>query len=585
MLALLGAWGMRDVARVRGQLLAAQATLQRTVDNPAALATAEGRSASLADLDSALVFIDDARRDVRGSAVLSAFGALPLAGVQRSGLVALIDRSSKAATAGRGLLAKVNDLADRNRLKDGSVPVGSLGELQAEVEATGRALGSLTGPRSQLWGPVGDARRRFDDLVSSSSRRLTDAAVALGGVRSFVGSAGNRRYLVALENNAEMRDQGAVLSYVVASFGNGRVSFERRGSIADLQLTGPTATVVPEGTREVFGPIRPTQTWQSVNASADFPFSGQAMVDMYRQATGQSLDGVIALDIPGLAAMLGVIGPVSIDGVVEPITDLNLGRLLLHDFYEGLGPTSDQTLRRERHGEVVRAVVDRLTNGTQDVVSLGRALGTAAGGGHLRLWSASQEEETVFERTGLGGGPASKDADRTFHVAVQNRTASKLDYYVKPAVRQDVMLTKQGTAVVRTTVSIDNQAPVNGAPSYQLGAATAVGKPGDYLAWVLLWGPAGSRQLQAGVGESGLNLSQFVVAVPAGQRREVSFETVLPDAVRQGRLQLRLVPQPRLEPMALSVTLRTEGGSVGGSPASSQGPWDRVRRLDWIIRE
>jgi hypothetical protein len=308
------------------------------------------------------------------------------------------------------------------------------------------------------------------------------------------------------------------------------------------------------------------------------------MADMYRQSSGQAVDGVIALDVPALAGLLRTVGQVAIDGVAEPVTADNVARLLLHDFYQGLGPTSDQTIRRERQGEVVKAVIDRLSTGSVDAVVLGRALGDAAKGGHLRLWSGDRHEEDVFERTGLGGGPATKDADRTFHVAVQNRTASKLDYFVRPSVRQDVQVTGQGTAVVRTSVVVENRAPVDAGPSYQFGPAAFTEKPGDYLAWVLLWAPAGSRQVQNGVAESGLNLSQFVLVVPAGERREVTFETVVPNAVRDGQMQLRLVPQARLEPMPLSVTLKTEGGkAVGGFPASWQGEWDRVRNLTWDI--
>jgi hypothetical protein len=370
---------------------------------------------------------------------------------------------------------------------------------------------------------------------------------------------------------------------VVVTFDGGRMARDRQGSVADLTLNAPTSTPVPAGTREVFGSIAPTQTWQSVNATADFAFSGRAMADMYRQATGQPVDGVIALDVPALAGLLRTVGPVSIEGVAEPVTADNVARLLLNDFYQGLGPTSDQTIRRERQGDVVRAVLERVTGGSHDAVTLGRGLGEAAAGGHLRLWSADAGEEGVFERTGLGGGPATKEPDRTFHVAVQNRTASKLDYFVKPSVRQEVTLTKQGTAVVRTTVVIDNQAPRNGVASYQFGPAMFTEKPGDYLAWVLLWGPDGSRQVQNGIAESGLNLSQYVVAVPAGERREVVFETVVPEAVRDGMLRLRLVPQARLEPMPLAVTLQADGRTTSGAPARWEGPWDRIRNFTWTV--
>jgi hypothetical protein len=70
--------------------------------------------------------------------------------------------------------------------------------------------------------------------------------------------------------------------------------------------------------------------------------------------------------------------------------------------------------------------------------------------------------------------------------------------------------------------------------------------------------------------------------VAAGERREVSFETVIPHAVRDGRLRLRLVPQARLVPVDLEVRLHAPGWHVGG-PASWKGPWDRVLGLDWRV--
>ena len=48
----------------------------------------------------------------------------------------------------------------------------------------------------------------------------------------------------------------------------------------------------------------PTQTWQSVNTTADFPFSGTAMQAMYAQAGGGHVDGVVALDVNTLASLL-----------------------------------------------------------------------------------------------------------------------------------------------------------------------------------------------------------------------------------------------------------------------------------------
>lgn len=581
--ALLGLFALSDALRARAQLQGGRAALQAAVDNPAPLATPEGRTAAIVEVDRAIASITDARRRFAGSVTLSIAGAVPGLRGQRAGVLQLVDDSIAAARAGRDLLGTVDKLADRTQVRDGVLPLDGMGELQKQVRAAGDAIGERARPEGGLWGPLGDARREFDEVAASSARRLTEGAEALGASRTFLGSDGRRQYLIAAQNNAEMRDQGAILSYVAITVTDGRMSIDRQGSIGELALKGPTATPVPPGTQEVFGSIRPTQMWQSVNATADFAFSGRVMADMYRQATGQAIDGVIALDVPALARVLATVGPVSIDGVAEQITANNVGRLLLHDFYQGLGPASDNVLRRERLGEVVKAVVDRVTTGSRDAVALGRALGDAAAGGHLRLWSADPTEEGVFERTGLGGGPATKDPDRTFHVAVENRTASKMDFFLEPSVRQDIRLTEDGAAVVRTTVAMDNQAPRDAPPSYQFGPADVVDKPGDYLAWVLLWGPAGSRQLQSQVPESGLNLSQFVLVVPAGERRDVTFETVIPDAVRDGRVEIRLVPQARLKPVPLEIRLEAPGWQVGGAD-SWQGPWDRVRTFRWDVR-
>src|SRR5207302_2062078 len=138
-----------------------------------------------------------------------------------------------------------------------------------------------------------------------------------------------------------------------------------------LRLSAPVSLSMSPGMQAVFGDIHPNWLWQSVNAGADFSWSGQAMSQMYQQATGGSVNG-------------------------------------------------------------------------------------AAAGGHLRLWSADTPEEVTLEQTGLAGDPAAQLPDRTFHLAVENRNATKMDYYVQVKVRQEVHLTKLGTAVVRTAVTVDD---------------------------------------------------------------------------------------------------------------------------------
>jgi hypothetical protein len=197
------------------------------------------------------------------------------------------------------------------------------------------------------------------------------------------------------------------------------------------------------------------------------------------------------------------------------------------------------------------------------------------------LWSADASEEAVFERVGFGGTPTHAEADRTFHLAVQNRTATKLDYYVRPQVRMNVYISDLGTAVIRTTVVVKNTTPSGSRPSYMLGPTPATDSPGDYIGWVLLWGPHGATQLN-GTPESGLQVTQSFVTARAGEQPEYTFETVITQAIRNGRFDLRLVPQPRIEPMNLEVRVNAPGW-VSRNAATWTGSLDRTRTLRWPL--
>jgi hypothetical protein len=277
-----------------------------------------------------------------------------------------------------------------------------------------------------------------------------------------------------------------------------------------------------------------------------------------------------------------VVGPVSVPDIGEQITADNAGKVVLHDLYDSF-PVNQQVVRKELLSEVVTEVVNRLSAGSFDPLPLAQQLATAAAGGHLRLWSDDTKEETILERVGLGGGPAVIRADRTFHLAVENRNATKVDYYVQTAAEQRIQVLANGDADVQTTVVVHNGAPPGAAASYQLGPdGYGTTKPGEYWAWVLLWGPAGAYQ-PGSVSESGLQLNQTILdRIYAGQTRQVVFDTVIHQAVRNGKLELRYVPQPRLTPPALSVTVQGAGWTIS-RPATWAGVWDRTMTLTWDL--
>ena len=250
---------------------------------------------------------------------LSLLGLVPGLSRQRRGVVVLLDDARAAAMAGQSLLARADALASRTRFRHGTVPLAGLTELERDVREAGSAIASRDRPDVGLWGQLGQARSDFNAMARVHSDRLLHAAAAMRVARAFAGAEG-RRYFVALQNNAEMRDGGMVLSYAVIRFLRGELTFDHRGQITELMTNRAVDVALSPGSAEVFGPIRPTSLWQSVNATADFAWSGRAMAQMYQQATGEPVDGVIGIDVPGLARVLRVVGPIAVPGLAEPVS-------------------------------------------------------------------------------------------------------------------------------------------------------------------------------------------------------------------------------------------------------------------------
>lgn len=579
-LVVVVATAVRTVVQVRNSVTTARVLFAQVVEEEPSLSTQPGRLAAIAKLDQARGDLAAAQGQIRSSTSLNLARFVPGLATQRSGLVALVSDANRAAMLGRGLVATVGQLG--GAVQPGHVPLEAMATLRAQAASTSAGLGALVRSPSGLWSSLGDARRTFDSEVTSVSTRLSGASRALGAATLFLGADGPRTYLVAGENNSEMRDQGMVLSYAVLHLDRGAISVGPPGRILDLNLAQPAPVVVPAGTQAIFGGLEPTQLWQSVNAPADFSWSARAMAAMYRQATGKTIDGVVGIDVPALADLLSVTGPVSVSGVGEPVTAADASDLLLHVLYEQ-EPQGDQVARHEEIGAVAAAAARRIESGTIDTLSLARAVGQAAGGRHLQVWSSDPNVEASIATNGVSGNPAATQADRTFTMAVENATATKLDYYVKDSDVIDVTIDAKGNAVVDSRVIVKNTAPVGQAASYQLGPDHINSfSPGNYVTRIYWWGPAGSTQV-ASVAESGLRLNQGPLAVAAGQQGEVDFQTIVPGALRRGAFHLRLVPQPRLYPTDLVVHLHAPGWSVTG-PANVAMPWASTLDLHWGVR-
>ncbi len=104
---------------------------------------------------------------------------------------------------------------------------------------------------------------------------------------------------------------------------------------------------------------------------------------MWPAARGQEVDGVLALDVIALQALLRATGPIQVEG--EQLDADNVVQNLLHDQYVGLDldAPANQEVRRERLAGVARAALEALERPELDGRLLAEELAAAARGRHL----------------------------------------------------------------------------------------------------------------------------------------------------------------------------------------------------------
>ena len=128
-------------------------------------------------------------------------------------------------------------------------------------------------------------------------------------------------------------------------------------------------------------------------------------------------------------------------------------------------------------------------------------------------------------------------------------------------------------------MTLQNSAPTGQAPSYQLGPDHQLAKvAGEYVGNVYLWSPRGSHA-SPGYSDAGLVLSGRTATVLASARTSVQFSTVIPHAIRNGRLDLRLVPQSTLWPAEYSVAVNEGSRTVTVAQGQLNAPTSIVLRV------
>lgn len=398
-------------------------------------------------------------------------GNIPFAGQPLATTRGLTEAVNDLASTSLPDLAAAADIARPERLVVGPATV-DVARLSKASGSLGAAASSLAQQRAKVQAlspsyvpAIATARRELLDKLSAVAGTAETAATTARVLPAMLGAQGTRRYFVGFQNPAELRGSGGLLdAFAIVSATKGAVTVERTGTNGQLPQVPDDVPGVDPAFLDRYSGQGALQLWVNSNLSPDFPETARVWAAMWEAATGDAIDGAIALDPYALADVLAATGPVQVAGVGKVGAD-NLVNLVLKDQYT-LETDASQAQRKSAMLGVGTATIAALLQGKGDRGQLLDAMRKAAADGHVLVHSgASDDEQKAITVAGISGSVAGVNGPFAQAVIV-NAAGSKLDTYLKTSTAYVVTDCSAAGRTARITVTLTNTAPAKGLPEY-----------------------------------------------------------------------------------------------------------------------
>jgi hypothetical protein len=592
---VLGAAAVAGICVVLTALVAASVLSKREhLDAGVAAAQAGFSAARRGDTPAAVDYLERAQAEFRtvedalDTPWASAARGVPLVGQQTSALRSLVTQATQLAQTGALMAREAN--VDGLHVTNGRIDPTRVAAMRQPLDRVESALATarhaLDRTRSPwLVPPIADRVESLDDAVHKAARAARTASVGVAASPRLLGVAKPQQYFVMFTTPAESRAGGGFMgNWAMLTVTNGQFELTRFGRTEELNDAGDAAAKhidAPADYVARYAPFHPAQEWRNINMSPDFPSVAQAVDQLYQQSGGQALDGVIAIDPEGLAQLIRLTGPIAIAGRAEPLTATNAAQFLLRDQYVAFGDTGD---RIDFLDNAAHTITNRLmTSSLPSPSTVGRVLGDAARGGHLRAYSFDRTGERLFHLMGVGSEFPGVRTE-VVGLSTQNGSGDKIDVFLHRSLRVDLQVDPSHGRVSGTAeVHLRNDAPTSGLPDYVIGNSLPglpVGSNRTYFSFYSRLHVVGAtlqgQQLQLDAQrERGLNVYSAFVTIPAGVdatlRLELSGSARFTSTAHGHEYRLRVWRQSTVNPDDVDVRITADGGWGVGVGAPTRG--------------
>jgi len=312
------------------------------------------------------------------------------------------------------------------------------------------------------------------DAVTGARDLIHEASAEVGGMHGasvllpgMLGGNGPRTYLIAVQNNTELRaGGGAVQALLVMHADSGSLSIERTA----------TGREIPE--------------IEDATSAPGFAGAAEAIAQRWQQQYGGTIDGVIAVDVIALQHLIAATGAVSF-GEFTANAD-TLVSILGSD----IPSTIDDVSARDALTVEASAALLSAAFVSDDPAAIIGALSDAASDDRIRIWSVHTDEQARLAASALGGTiPSDRPDQASVGVLLDDRTGGAMDYYADAAISTAVGLC-HGDPTTQVRVTWTNDAPSGDLPPAVTGETDL--EAGDIRTLITIYGPEGATAREPG---------------------------------------------------------------------------------------
>lgn len=353
---------------------------------------------------------------------------------------------------------------DRLSIEGGTVDLAAFAELDEPTRVAAAALAHLSNGLAEvaspmLVPPLGPALEDFRAEIDEALPTADLAVEALEVVPPLLGSEGPRTYFLIFGSPAESRELGGFMgNFAEILVDNGHLELVTTGRASnDLNdRPGEQTLTDPEDYPTRYLAYEQGTFFQNLTGTPDFPTVARATADLYPQAGGSPVDGVIYMDPFSLAAVLEITGPVTVPGYGVELDSTNAADFLLNTQYvlfPETGPRSDFL------EALIEATFDAFTQtDISEPSEVLDALGPVVAEDRLLVYSfGDEQEESFLRRVGLAGEFPDYDGGELIAVNTVNSGPNKLDYYLRRQIDYNTTYDPDtGAVAAEVTVTLHN---------------------------------------------------------------------------------------------------------------------------------